>query len=86
MPASVTEPRNISRREVAFCKKLNFMFTHTEAHLRGATEDHTDVTGELSRPDNRDQNLVQCRWANDLDLTSLQYKERHVGLAAVDRG
>src|SRR5215469_10435998 len=59
--------------------------THTEAHLRGPTEDHADVASELSRADSRDQNLVQCRWANDLDLTSLQYKERHVGLAAVDQ-
>src|SRR3984885_4215413 len=25
-PANVTEPRNISRREVCFCKKLNFIF------------------------------------------------------------
>ncbi len=59
--------------------------THTEAHLRGATEDHADVASELSRPDSRDQNLVQSRWANDLDLASLQHKERHVGLAAVDQ-
>jgi len=27
--------------------------THTEAHLRGATKDHADVTGELRRSDNR---------------------------------
>src|SRR5882757_3045092 len=59
--------------------------THTEAHLRGATKDHADVTGELSRPDSRDQNLFQSRWANDLDLASLQNKERHVGLAAFDQ-
>src|SRR5258706_1022645 len=57
--------------------------THTEAHLRGATEDHADVTSELCRPDGRDQNLVQSRWANDLDFSSLLYNVRTDSLASV---
>ena len=59
--------------------------TDAETHLRGAAEDHADVTGELSGTENGDQEVAQARRANDLDLTSLQHKERHVGLAAFDQ-
>ena len=59
--------------------------TDAEAHLRRAAEDHADVAGELSRIENGDQDVAQARRANHLDRTSLQDKERHVGLAAFDQ-
>ena len=60
-------------------------FTDAQTHLRGATEDHADVTGELSGTENGDQKVAEAGRANDLDLTSLQHKERHVRLAAFDQ-
>ena len=59
--------------------------TDAQTHLRGATEDHADVTGELGGTKNGDQKVAEARRANDLDLTSLQHKERHVRLTAFDQ-
>ena len=60
-------------------------FTDADTHLRGAAEDHADVTGELSGTENGDQQVAQPGRANDLDLAGLQHKERHVVLTAVDQ-
>ena len=80
-----TQPLNEGMHLVT-CQLDDFArFTDAQTHLRGATEDHADVTGELSRTENGDQKVAQARRANDLDLTSLQHKERHVGLAAFDQ-
>src|SRR5260370_37743962 len=59
--------------------------THTEAHLRGATEVHADVTGELIRRDYRDENLLQCRLAYGLDLPTLPYEAQYVRQTVVDQ-
>ena len=74
------------RMHLVTCQLDDFArFTDAQTHLRGATEDHADVAGELSGTENGDQKVAEAGRANDLDLTGLQHKERHVRLAALNQ-
>src|SRR5262245_61902473 len=57
----------------------------TKAHQRRTIEDHADVTRELIRADDGDQEITETRGPDHLNLASPHDKEWHVGLAAFDQ-
>lgn len=59
--------------------------SRADAHQRGATADHADFAGELTRTVSGDQEVAQTRRPNDLDSTGFHNEERHVGLAGRDQ-
>src|SRR5262245_57217662 len=68
------------------CQLDNFARSpDAQTHLRGTTEDHADVAGELSGKEHGDQKVAETGWANDLDRASLQHKKRHIRLAALNQ-